>query len=61
MMLNLAKSNYKNTKELNKNVPKFYLKKIKLVVLVRDNFKSLVLIFHKAQLLENNTPFLVVE
>lgn len=38
MMLNLAKSNYKNTKELNKNVPKFYLKKIKLVVLVRDNF-----------------------
>lgn len=61
MMLNLTKSNYKSTKEEIRSVPKFYLKTLKLEVLVRDKFKSLVMILHKAQLLENNTPSLVVD
>lgn len=61
MLQKLTKSNYKNTKTINKKRKrKILLKKYifsVLVFLFRDHFKSLVMILNKAQLLENRTPF----
>lgn len=61
MIFNLIKSNYKSIKEEIRSVLKFYLKMLKLEVLVRDKFKFLVMILYKVQLFENNIFFFVVD